>query len=134
MPEEESKAHNKFLNILVISSLVVINVCFYVFYYQKDYDFIVETQCDPAKETCFYRDCSIDGECPPNNLSYYNSYTIKAKDFKTCENEDCTQVCTTKQIECVKTECTEDDITSGACMLPEVPEAPIPVIKEVKKK
>lgn len=71
MPEE-TKTHNVFLYILLASCAVVIATSFYFFYFKKDYDFIVETSCDNTKEDCFYRDCSIDGECPPNNLSYSN--------------------------------------------------------------
>ncbi|MFA6089632.1 MAG: hypothetical protein WC755_07245, partial [Candidatus Woesearchaeota archaeon] len=59
--------------------------------------------------------------CPPNNLSYYNQYTIKAKDFKSCVNEDCTNVCSEGIINCVKTECTEADIKGGICVVPVIP-------------
>jgi hypothetical protein len=54
-------------------------------------------------------------------LSYYNQYTIKAKDFKSCVNEDCTNVCSEGIINCVKTECTEADIKGGICVVPVIP-------------
>ena len=89
----------------------------YIFYFKKNYDFIVETKCDNTTETCYYRDCSIDGNCPPNNLSYYSVYTINAKDFKKCINEDCTDFCKNTDT-CLKTECANSDISDGICVLP----------------
>ncbi|MBP9715627.1 MAG: hypothetical protein KBD48_00335 [Candidatus Pacebacteria bacterium] len=134
MPEEEPKSHNVFLYILLISCAVVIATSFYFFYFKKDYNFIVETACDNTKETCFYRDCSIDGECPPNNLSYYNQYTIKARDFSACVNEDCTSAIQSGAVQGEKTECTEEDITNEVCVAPEPAEEEIviPVVEEVK--
>lgn len=119
MPEEEPKSHNVFLYILLISCAVVIATSFYFFYFKKDYNFIVETKCDPTAQTCFYRDCSITDNCPPNNLSYYSVYTLKAKDFNQCINEDCTDFCSLNTGMCIKTECTESDISDGTCVLPE---------------
>ena len=89
------------------------------FYFKKDYNFIVETKCDSETETCFYRDCEgSPDDCPPNGFSYYNEYTLKASDFKMCENEDCTLACTTGVIACEKTECTDADIEDGTCVEP----------------
>lgn len=124
-----------FLYILLASCVIVIATSFYFFYFKKDYNFIVETTCDNTKETCFYRDCSIEGECPPNNLSYYNQYTIKARDFSMCKDEDCTAVCTEGSISCVKTECTEVDIENNICVIPEpiIEKVVTPVVDEVKK-
>jgi hypothetical protein len=130
---EEDKTYNKFLNILGLSCLAVIGVAFYFFYLQKDYDFIVETKCDHESETCFYQDCSIEGNCPPNNLTYYNEYTISAKDFSACANEDCTQACKEGAIECVKTECTDNDLEEGTCVAAEPPPVPEPVVPPVTK-
>lgn len=124
MPEEEQKGHNYFLYVIILSCITVIYVSYYIFYIQKDYDFVVETSCDNTQESCRYRDCGIDGECPPNNLSLYNEYTINASDFASCKHDDCTEVCKNESINCVKTECTEDDFTQGSC-LAQIP-APIP--------
>jgi hypothetical protein len=133
MPEENDKKHNAFLNILGLSCIAIIIVSFYFFYFKKDYDFIVETSCDHESETCFFQDCSIEGNCPPNNLTYYNEYTISAKDFSACTNEDCTQACKEGNIECVKTECTDSDLEEGTCVASEPPlvlePVAIPVIK-----
>lgn len=122
--DEGEKNHNIFFNILLAGVLITIITSFYSFYYKKNYDFFVETKCNPEMEACFYRDCEGDPElCPPNNLSYYNQYTIKAKDFRLCPNEDCTSTCESGVIACEKTECTEDDMNNGLCVfLPTAPE------------
>jgi len=119
MPEEDIKSHNTFIYILLFSVIIVVAISFYNFYFQKNYDFLVETSCDSTSETCFYRDCSIADECPPNNLSYYNKYTIKASDFAMCKNEDCTNFCKENASLCLKTECTDEDIESELCLEPE---------------
>lgn len=116
--KEENK-HNIFLYVMLGGCLVAILTSFYFFYLKKDYDFFIETSCDPTTETCFYRDCeNSPDDCPPNNLSYYNQYTISAKDFSKCENEDCAVACSTNLIACEKTECTESDIADGICLAP----------------
>jgi len=115
---EEDKKHNLFLYTLLGGVLIAILSSFYFFYFKKDYDFIVETQCNPETETCFYRDCTNPDDCPPNGLSYYNTYTLKASDFKACVNEDCTLACTTGAIKCIKTECTESELSDGTCVAP----------------
>jgi len=118
MPEEEKK-HNIFLYVLLIGVIISIASSFYFFYFKKDFNFIVETKCNPETETCFYRDCTNPDDCPPNGFSYYNTYTLRARDFKACGvNEDCLEACTTGAISCTKTECTESDITEGVCITP----------------
>lgn len=108
-----------FLYFLLAGVLIAIIASFYSFYIKKDYDFFVETQCNPEMETCFFRDCENEPDiCPSNNLSYYNQYTIKARDFKNCENEDCTEACKQGTILCLKTECTESDLQDGVCIAP----------------
>lgn len=119
--KEDRKPNNLFLYLLLTCCLITIVVSFYFFYFKKDYDFIVETSCDNTKETCFYRDCSVDGNCPPNNLSYYNTYTLSANDFSKCLNEDCTDLCSANNGICIKTECTASDISDGTCVLPASP-------------
>lgn len=115
------KKHNAFLNILLCAVIIVIVVSFYNFYYRKNYDFFIETSCDPSTEECFYRDCihNID-LCPPNNLSYYNKYTIKARDFKYCPNEDCAETCKKGVINCIQTSCTTEEKESGLCTVPPI--------------
>ncbi|MFA6273775.1 MAG: hypothetical protein WC662_01310 [Candidatus Paceibacterota bacterium] len=123
MPDEIQKSHSRFLYIMLGGCLITIFVSFYAFYFKKDYDFFVETQCDPEVETCFFRDCEASpDDCPPNGFSYYNEYTISAKDFSKCENEDCTEACSTGLIQCEKTECTEQDLVDEICIAPSVGE------------
>lgn len=117
--EKKEKRHNAFLYIMLGGCLIAIATSFYFFYFKKDYDFFIETQCDSATETCFYRDCeNSPDDCPPNNFSYYNQYIIKAKDFKYCVDEDCTEACATGLIQCEKIECTESDISDSLCVEP----------------
>jgi len=107
-----------FLYSLLFMCFISIVLSFYFFYIKKDYDFIVEVACNPEVETCFYRDCTTPEDCPPNNLSYYTEYTIKASDFKSCGNEDCTEACKDNLITCIKTGCTDIQINDGTCVLP----------------
>jgi len=130
--EDKNNKNNSFLYILLGGVFVTIFVSFYSFYFKKDFDFFIETKCDPTLETCFLRDCvGYPDICPPNNLSYYNMYTIKAKDFKFCPEEDCTDTCKLGVINCVKTECTDSDINEGICVAPIV-ELEEPVLPETE--
>lgn len=114
MPEE--KKSDWFLWLIGLSCLTVIAVSFYFFYFQKDYDFIVETACDPLKEECFQRDCTNPDDCPPNGLSSFKRYSLKASDFQFCENEDCTTACESGQINCERIKCEEDIDFGESCI------------------
>jgi hypothetical protein len=103
---------------------VAILVSFYFFYFKKDYDFIVEVACDPSVEVCFQRDCSNPDDCPPNGLSDFKRFSLKASDFKMCENEDCTIACKTGTIKCEPIECEEDEEMGESCSLLEL-ESPV---------
>lgn len=117
---EKNKEVNYFLVFVALSVISVFVSAFYNFYINKNYDFMVETSCDPKKEVCFYRDCgSEDSECSPNNFFYYKKYTISAKDFSICENEDCSLACNIGLINCQETECSMQDIKDEICKLPE---------------
>jgi hypothetical protein len=131
--EKKESKHNFFLYVMLAGCLITIVTSFYFFYFKKDYDFYVETKCDQKTEACFYRDCENNPDvCPPNNFSYYNQYTIKAGDFKYCGNEDCTVACTTGLIQCTKTECTEEDISSGLCLVPSLEEVVNPETENIQ--
>ncbi len=123
MPEElvskEQKFADEFSIFSVLVFIFVIGINFYVLYFQKNYDFIVETACDPTKEECFERDCSEEGFCPPNNLSNFKRFSINAKDFKMCENEDCSQVCESEAGVCEQIACTPDEEFGEYCVSPE---------------
>jgi hypothetical protein len=117
--QDNQVKHNIFIYILIGGCFIAISSSFYFFYYKKSYDFIVETSCNPETEICFFRECINIDDCPPNNYSYYSEYTLGARDFRTCgEEEDCTLACKTGLINCTKTECTDDDINDGICVEP----------------
>ncbi len=120
MPEEDKKG-NWFLWLIGASCLVVIVASFYSFYFQKNYDFIVEVSCDPLKETCFQRDCSNPDDCPPNGLFDFKRYSLNAGDFKMCENEDCANACETGAIKCEPIVCMEDEEMGESCSVLETP-------------
>lgn len=116
---EKENTSNYFIFILLVGVIISIIVSFYMFFYKKNYDFLVETRCDTGTEKCFYRDCKNNLDlCPPNGLSYYGKYTIKAKDFKFCQNEDCTEACKNGSIKCLKTECSKDNTDGDICTEP----------------
>lgn len=115
MLEENKTEHNFFLYALLLGCVVAIGSSFYFFYYQKNYNFIVETQCDTTKETCFQRDCTNPDDCPPNGLSDFKRYSLNAGDFAKCQNEDCTTACETGSVKCEQIECAEDLEAGESC-------------------
>ncbi len=125
MQDEPKSTHNFFLVSLILGCLVAIGSAFYFLYYQKDYYFIVETSCDSAVEECFIRDCSDPELCPPNGLSSFKRYGIKASDFDMCTNEDCTMACETGAIECEQEACVEDVEYGESCVAPSPVEVPV---------
>ncbi len=110
---------NYFLVFVFFSLILVISSSIYNLFIKKDYDFLVETSCDNLSEVCFYRDCT-SGECPPNNLSFYKQYHIRAYEFEKCGNEDCTSYCSISNT-CEPVLCTNQDIQDGICIEP-IPE------------
>ena len=120
MPEEIKKVHNVFLYMILVSCLLVVGYSFYGFYIQKDFNFIVEVSCDPSMKTCFERDCSDPDMCPPNGLSVFNRYTIKASDFAMCTNEDCSRACEEGTIDCKPVGCSVYEGMGEVCVSPEI--------------
>lgn len=103
MEMEGKKNDDFFIYMLLAGILIVVVNSFYMYFYKQNYPFIVETKCDPEVETCSYRDCENEPDiCPPNGLSYYKEYTINARDYKYCENEDCELACKEGVINCVE--------------------------------
>lgn len=115
---KSDKVAGAFSFLVVGIFLVVIVVNFYVLLFKKDYDFIIEVPCDPSQEECFERDCSNPGDCPPNELSNFKRYSLRADDFQYCENEDCATVCASGEIECTQIECTVDELYGEYCVSP----------------
>ncbi len=108
--EKENKNTPELVITLFLLCLITILFCFNKFYIKKDYNFVVEASCNPESETCYFRDCDAgDAECPPNNLSYYKMYNLNAKDFESCEGEDCTSLCSSSVDLCEEIPCSSTD-------------------------
>ena len=108
MEKASQKSRNIFLRFVILGCISAIFLSFYFFYFDKSYNFIVEVSCNPSHGTCFQRDCTIDGNCPPNNLSTFKRYSLSANDFKSCANEDCTNACESGAKKCKPIACTEN--------------------------
>lgn len=106
--EKNFLKENYFLILIFISIIVVVILSFYNFYIKKNFDFIVETSCNPDIEECTYRDCTNRDDCPPNQLSTFKRYVLKANDFLKCPNEDCKELCEKGEIKCELLSCEED--------------------------
>ncbi len=119
MPEGDKKENNIFLYLLLSGCLIAIAVSFYFFYFKKDYEFVVEVSCDPATEICTQRDCANPEDCPPNGLSDFKRYSLNARDFQKCENEDCENACESGTMQCTIIECVEDELAGESCSLVE---------------
>lgn len=91
---------------LVLATLVA---NFFTFFFQKNYDFIVEAQCTPTAQTCFARDCSEGSECPPNGLEKYRMFSLNAADFNECLDNSCLYECTSGVIQCEELLCDESN-------------------------
>ena len=84
---------------------VALGVTAKLYLFDKTYYFTVEASCDPASENCFNRDCSVDGDCPPNNLADYKVFKVHAKDFYKCADNSCAPECMSGAISCVEVKC-----------------------------
>lgn len=94
------------LNFLVVLILVVpIFTSIYKFYLTKNYNFLIEAECDSTTTTCFTRDCSNPDDCPPNGFSEYREYYIKAYNFAQCKNNSCLIECLHGEVECIENIC-----------------------------
>lgn len=94
------------ITLFVLGFLLAIEAVYLRFFYAKDFDYLVEALCDPAKEFCFYRDCASNPEdCPPNNLSYYKQYHVKGYDFEKCTDNSCQKQCRETSLNCKEVQC-----------------------------
>lgn len=99
---------NKTISIIfTLVFFITIALIFKKFYIDKDYTFILEASCDSSVEICYERDCSVEGDCPPNNLSEYKVYEISASDFDKCNNVGCKDECEQGIIQCKHITCGE---------------------------
>ena len=81
--------------------LGAIVLSYYHYIYTKNYDYLVEAECNPDTEECLFRDCeNVPDNCPPNGFSNYKEYSIKAYDFSKCEDGTCKRECEEGVIEC----------------------------------
>jgi hypothetical protein len=78
---------------------------FYKYFYTKNYDYLIEANCDPSVEICYYRDCLNTDECPPNGLSTYKKFYVKAYDFDKCSDDTCSAECASGLIKCIPIIC-----------------------------
>ena len=108
-------AHRALAALFILTFILAIGFCFYHYFYTQNYDYLVEASCDPNSENCFYRDCDLlPEECPPNQLSFYTQYQLKAYDFKTCADNSCKKECEGGVIACEKIVCGSD--SGDVCM------------------
>ncbi len=98
---------SRFLVISFFILLFPVLSSFYKYFYSKNYDYLIETNCDPQTEICFSRDCSIPDTCPPNEYEFYKQFYVKAYDFAICSDNSCEKECKENIIQCVQIPCGE---------------------------
>lgn len=115
------------LSLLCISVMIIIVATANHFLIKKDYNFALETACDPLEHNCFVRDCDTD-ECPPNGLEYYRIFEVPAGDFETCLENDCLRECESGAVQCIETVCDEE--SGGYCSGEPPPTVRVPELDE----
>ena len=113
--QDSSNKVSKILFILVaamVLSVVISN--FHTFFYEKNYEFIVEAECNPTEQACFARHCGEDEECPPNGLEQYRMFALTAVDFETCSDSSCLDECSMGSINCEEIFC--DESAGDTCL------------------
>lgn len=103
--------HSKVLNIVFLSSLLIVFLgSFFRYYYLKEFLVQIEIPCDPIVELCYERDCSIEDECPPNELSNYRLFEMSGSDFSQCDERDsCEDVCKNSNSTCIEIVCDSNE-------------------------
>lgn len=113
MNKKRSIIDKALIGLFVFSFVAVIASNWYYFYRSGNFNYLIESPCDPTAANCFYRDCENEPDsCPPNGLSYYQSFYVSAADFATCTDNSCANECTTKAISCTPILCgdSEEDV------------------------
>ncbi len=113
-----SKPSNLLVTILSFALFfIAIAASYSTYYVRADFDYLIEAECDPELENCFTRNCDADSEeCPPNNLSVYKQWYIRASDFPKCADNSCKMECEQGIIDCRPIACDADagdDCTGG---------------------
>ncbi len=93
-----------FLWTIWLSVVAVFVATGHKFLIQKNYNFLVETPCDPSVDRCFYRDCDAE-ECPPNGWTHYKTFLVAAGDFPQCLDNTCSRKCAAGVISCAEMVC-----------------------------
>lgn len=104
------------LALILLSLVLVLGSTAWKNLYKKSYYFTVEDTCNPKTEMCFHRDCSVDGTCPPNGLSDYKVFKVRAGDFPRCLYNSCAVKCESGAISCTQVKCgasNEDSCSSS---------------------
>ncbi len=101
--------------VLCMAIIAPIGSNFYKYYVTKNYDYLIEAECDPSSEICASRDCSNE-ECPPNGLDNYKSFYVKSYDFQKCTYNSCADECRNGLIECEPVPC--DELVENCTTLP----------------
>ena len=114
------------LSLVLLLLVVTFAATAWPFLYDKQYVFLVEAECNPATETCFYRDCSNPDDCPPNGLEEYKTYTVSANEFEMCTDNSCAAECASGVISCEEIVCGASEEDECALYEPE----PEPLIEE----
>ena len=96
-----------FVILAIVALAVPIMSNFYKYYFTKDYNYLIEAKCDPSIEHCFSRDCSNPDDCPPNGLSIYKKFYVKAYEFPKCKDNSCKNECALGLIKCISVPCGE---------------------------
>lgn len=117
------KADILLLGTLFGLALVAIGTTGYSYWYNNAYPVVVEAECDPEVQNCFYRDCEEADACPPNGLSVYTVYSVSARDFDTCADNSCKQECESGAIACEEIVCGEAE--EDACIIPNETDEPV---------
>ncbi len=103
----------KFLTLAFVLLALPVGSSYYKYYYTANYDYLIEAECDASIEKCFSRDCTDPDQCPPNGLSSYKQFYVKAYDFHKCSDNSCKKECNSSIIECIPILC--GDSTEDVC-------------------
>lgn len=110
-PIKNNWGNSVLIIVFILTLILAIGSSYYRYFYSKNFDYLVEANCDPEVENCFYRDCeSSPDDCPPNGLVNYKSYKVKAYDFKKCSDNSCLNECVSGTISCEVIAC---DVENG---------------------
>lgn len=108
--EERQHAQIHMIPWLLLGGIaVVFAASMYSHLFIRDFDFLIETACDPSVQVCHIRDCEED-ECPPNNLSAYRVLVVPANAFARCTDASCAAVCSEPGA-CFEIPCSTEEAT-----------------------